>query len=356
MPELHGDAEWALHQIIDIACTRKLEWVVAAGDLIDKRVNDSPPIDSLARQLQRLRDCGVEFGYVQGQHEMADPPWVQTVSCWSHHLHGKSTKVGPFLTYGLDYRRTQDIGDAFAQVPKGTDIVIAHQVWEEFMGSRAQASLAVIPHAAKCITGDFHRFEMKSIRGKTGQKLTIISPGATHMRKIDEPDAHYVVIWNGEKFTKLKLRSRPVVRQEIVTERDLVDFCRGAKAGFEALADANKDLPAHIRKPIIRVRYPVVLPDAKNRIAEAIGNTAFLFEDQVWPETETQQVSRKKRDELVKLGLEGCLELLVEDKGSALYLDTMSLLAASRDNQEILDVIDSIKKRYLNVAETAGTQ
>lgn len=352
--DLYGDAEWALHQLVDIACERQAEWLVAAGDLIDKKVNDSPPIDSLGRQLKRLVDCGVQFGYVQGQHEMADPPWVQTVSGSSLHLHGKLTQIGPFLTYGLDYQRTSDIPDAFGAVPKGTNMVIAHQVWEEFMGSRAQASMAVIPHAEYCITGDFHKFVSKTVTGKTGQKLRCFSPGATHMRKIDEPDEHYCIIWDDGKFVKKRLHSRPFRFIELNTVRDLDEFCANVKQDIEQITTGSPQLPVHIRKPIFKIKYRVELPEAQARILNAVNDEAFVFEEQVWPETESQQVSRQKRDELVKLGLEGCLELIVPDKESPLYSDTLTVLQASRDAGQIADAIASIKERFLggnNVAK-----
>ena len=89
-PRLRGDSRWAFEQICDIAIANHVEAVFAAGDFFDVRKPPSEVINSVRANLSRLEDQSIAFYFIQGQHDLALPPWLNAVHDHPQWLHRNS--------------------------------------------------------------------------------------------------------------------------------------------------------------------------------------------------------------------------------------------------------------------------
>ena len=71
LPDIKGDAEFSLRQIVDAALALNVP-IIAAGDLFDVKHPDSYTVNVTAKHMARLHSAGLKCFYVQGQHEMAN--------------------------------------------------------------------------------------------------------------------------------------------------------------------------------------------------------------------------------------------------------------------------------------------
>jgi DNA repair exonuclease SbcCD nuclease subunit len=127
---IEGDSYWGFQQICQRAVEEEVEFIIGAGDLIDKRLNEPEPIVFLQKMLKYLEGHGIDFLFVQGQHEMdTHEAWFNMASN-AVHLHKKTVNVGEFYVYGLDY------------TPKDSIVEHALQDQERSLGARASQSFA----------------------------------------------------------------------------------------------------------------------------------------------------------------------------------------------------------------------
>ena len=286
---IEGDAYWAWQQIADFAIKYKVEAVVGAGDLLDHQVNHANPIAKLHTGLDYLNDHNIAFYYVQGQHEMEDTPWFSSHRA-PHHAHKLSFKLGPLQAYGLDYQPAGKLQEDLNEIPAGTDLLIAHQVWGEFMGSIAspQGGIGDVPVVSTVFTGDYHKYEDIKTRGKDGQEVRVISPGSICLQDIsEEPEKFFVVLMDDATFKKVKLKSRKLVRWGLIANEADLTRCVDTVMTLvdKAWAEAAGALyPEHIQKPLVHIAYHHRLADTKRRVNAAIGDKAHVFFKEIPPE------------------------------------------------------------------------
>lgn len=286
---IRGDALFALAQIVDYAVRHRVNCVVGAGDLIDKQRNRALPITAFHRQLDRLARAAIPFYYLQGQHDYDDPPWL---SGHHHavHAHGREFAVGDLTAYGLDFQAHGTLQAALDEIPAGTDLLFAHQVWGDWMGTITlpQGNFADIPVVSAVVTGDYHQVVAQETHGKDGQALTVYSPGATCLQKIDEPPLHYFLTLRDDgTFAFRRLKSRVVLESPVLNRpEDLDQFLAGLEEELTVATQkaAALDLPPELLTPLLRVSYSYRLSDASRRIERAVARRAHLFETELAPE------------------------------------------------------------------------
>ena len=294
-----GDAYYSLEQIIEEAVKLSVP-IVGAGDLLDKHRNASNPIYNLHGLLDCLDDAGLPFHFIQGQHEMDDTPWLSSHSS-TNHLHGEIIQLGPFEVYGLDYTAAGDLQHALDDIPEGTDILVAHQVWSDFMGEVAspQGGSHDIPTVHTMFTGDWHEYEEITTRGKDGQELLIISPGSTCMQSIDEPpDKYFSVLFDDGTFQRRSLDTRQLIDWSLIlTQDDMEYLAENVQKEIAAGVDRAKavGLPEKLHKPIIRITYSHRMSDVRRRALKLIGDTAHIFWKEKPPEKEEAEERRSQR-------------------------------------------------------------
>jgi hypothetical protein len=89
-------------------------------------------------------------------------------------MHEKSyqfgSKTGTVKVCGFDWLPRGEIQEAFTRLPADADILITHQVWDEFMQGlgRIECTLPDVHHARVILNGDFHPTKIADWNWRTG--------------------------------------------------------------------------------------------------------------------------------------------------------------------------------------------
>jgi predicted phosphodiesterase len=359
--EIHGDSMWSLKWICDLAQERRLP-VIMAGDVLDKQLNNAAVTRSVRYNLAKV---GRTIMYVQGQHDMQPLPWLSSLNdentswldfdCRTMKRPSSIPGVG---IWGIDWTPANKIQDRLNEIPKDTDILVMHQVTKDLMKELRELKhwelqASQIPHARLLILGDFHRTRIVKTKGATGQDLTIISPGSTNMRSIDEPPDKYVFLINRHlEYEKVRIPTRPKLEFTIKDEVDFNYFVGIAAVQLEgARKQALKDgVPEHISKPLQLVKFNSSIPYVYRRITEAVGDYGHLFTD-VIGSTENPDETPEDESEVVmsqgikEFGPSACLHLCVDkEKDPKAY----NLLSRVLEEKDYMAVLMEERSKYIN--------
>lgn len=284
-----GDEQFALSQIVDIALENDVRQILGLGDLIDRQTNRSGPVIKFYGEIARFlrdSDSGACFRFIQGQHDLDEPPWLSEVG---EHVHGQSVEVGPFTAYALDFQPAERLKEALADIPEECECLLAHQVWGDWMGdiTTPQADFADVPgHIRTVFTGDLHQARSDTYKNADGKDLRVWSPGATCAQKIDEPHKHYCLLVSSDgKVKRVRLKSRVFIDWDVMNTTE--DLDRFAAQIDEVLADAAikaEGYPPEMQKPLLRYTFSHKLTDAVRRVTRVVGERAYLYEKEMPPE------------------------------------------------------------------------
>lgn len=278
-PGIYGDSYHSFEQIVNYCIEHGLP-LILGGDVLEKKNNSARPIAKLCAEMSKLEAHSRDVYYIQGNHEYdRNAPWL-SVHSWPKHLNGQQYFFNGVTVYGLDWLPRGEIQQAMQAVPEGTDILITHQVWDEFMKGlgRIECTLGDAHHVRVILNGDFHPTKEVEGVGAQGQQIRMLSPGSTCMQDCSEsPDKYFFVIGldNGKiVFEPHKLETRNFLDYQ-VRDQDMLDaLCAGG------LTDTITALPAKtppIDKPIVRIKFDKQLPDAFLRLTTAAGELCHLF-------------------------------------------------------------------------------
>jgi hypothetical protein len=196
--------------------------------------------------------------------------------------------VGNKTVYGIDWNSADKVQDALNSIPEGTDILVAHQVWEELMGDvrGCEASFANVPTVNTVFTGDFHQNKVFTIVGRDGQTLQAISPGSTNFRKINEPvDKFFYVLKSDYTWAKVRIPTRRRMDLRILTDKDFVNFEKTFNTAYEECLIENQKYKVQnaLATPLCRVEYHDNIPGAYDKIKQCAQNKVELFLKQIPP-------------------------------------------------------------------------
>lgn len=313
---VRGDAYHAWDQVVEATLALDVDWLILAGDVLNRRLNPGSPLRRLHAGLHRLRLARKRVGFIMGQHDL-DPDPVVGLSPNAAHLHRRTLDVGGLAVYGVDYQPAGKLGPELDAIPPGTDFAVFHQVWAEFMGSVAhpQGSFEDVPVVSAALTGDYHRRETWEGRGRDGQRLTVYSLGSTCMQEVSEPaDKYYGVLHDDLTVRTRPLRGRAKIEPDpVTTPAELEALLARLPALLDEAHAAAGGLPPELRTPLLRVEYSHRLADASRRLRRAVGQRAHLFEKETPPSRDDPGRARAKAAGRA-LTLMGCLPLAV-DKG-----------------------------------------
>lgn len=336
-PTLSGDAYYAFTQIVDAAVEHGVP-ILHAGDLIDKRVNDSRPIDFLRKKFDQLEADKVEFFYIQGDHEYSEPSWVSAIHKWPTHLHGRICELSTHVSvYGIDYRPFGQFAPELAKMPKKANTLLTHQKWAEYLGGLqiCEASFAKVPTVTTIVTGDFHVHGVAEYAGADGQVIKVHSPGSTCMQAINESFKHVIfALYPGGVLKPYPLKSRPVISFKTVTNE--TEFNRLLDTWPKRLAEAESaDLPDNIRKPIVIAKFYDSVDAAYRRFSQVVGDSAHTFLSVTSPREEVEVIERKSDDTVIAAGLIGALPSLVPDTDSVVFRNASALLLSNNHREAL---------------------
>src|SRR5690606_23414249 len=91
-PEITGDGAYAVEEILKYVRELGVHLLFLGGDITDIQPQRSDSIDLLRRLLSGAMDLGATVFFVQGQHDMSNPPILSSIDPRAIHVHGKSFK------------------------------------------------------------------------------------------------------------------------------------------------------------------------------------------------------------------------------------------------------------------------
>lgn len=288
-PGIYGDAYCSFAQIIDYCIAHKLP-LILGGDILEKKQNLARPITHLCAGLDRMAAANVAVYYIQGNHEFdRNSTWL-SVHAWPVHLHKKTVEIHAagdpraVKIYGLDWLPRGDIQAALAEVPADTDILITHQVWEDFMGKlgRTDCSLADVHHVTTVLAGDFHVTKNVTAVNAQGRPVTMFSPGSTCMQDVSENPQKFIFEVNCSNGTSpFEIVTKPLVTRPflsyVVKDQDELDNLCAGRLAADIKFVSSPEYPPLIATPIVRIKFDPQLPDAYLRLMTAAGTSAHMF-------------------------------------------------------------------------------
>ena len=272
LPDIKGDAEFSLRQIVDAALALNVP-IIAAGDLFDVKHPDSYTVNVTARHMARLHAAGLKCFYVQGQHEMANPTWFSLFpGC--EHVHDRHFEIGGIKFFGYDYFLPSSVEDSYNRF-KTADVLVTHQVWSELLPHTGQefcCSFGLvgqnIPYKA-LISGDFHSHFVSQVGA-----MQFVSPGSICLQDLKEScNKALWVMTDRFEFLSLPYLSRKLVHFTIDSENSLNSLVSSA----DELVKINYlPLPDNIGKPIFRIRYSSSIDNVNAAITAAFKGKAHV--------------------------------------------------------------------------------
>lgn len=277
-PTLSGDSFYSFKQIINYAINAGAEGVVCAGDMFDVRKPPSLVLKFFRDEIYRLESENIPFYYIQGQHDLTTPTWAGTVSDWPVLLDDAgviSFKTG-FTMSGFSWTSVDHLSEKLKALDN-SDVAVLHQVWVEFMGDHVatEGRLTDVVSSSTVFTGDYHHNSILSLENVKGDKISVVSPGSTNMRKIDEPANKYFytadIADSKIEFTRFDLDTRHMSVWYINTEAELEDTA-------EAIEKFVKSKQHKVLgKPIVRLVVSDNVSDAYKRFNCQFADRAHLF-------------------------------------------------------------------------------
>jgi len=344
---IEGDSQWGFDQIIDYAVKRGVPWVICAGDILDTRKNEPEPAVFLEHELGKLSQAGVKFGYVQGQHEIDETPWCQLGET-AVHLDQHGVKIGRFNVWGLDYQPTGKLQEKLEKIPEDADILVAHQVWANWMGdvTNPQGEFADIPHARRLITGDLHETKEEIHRNKDGQKMKVISPGSTWLTAFDHPqEKFFFVLQSDGKFRKEPLSCRPFREFRLAINDDFDDLVTNLDEEIETCYQEahGNGMPPRVGKAWWRIVYTHKVDDVVRRLTKLVDNRVYLFWKSIPRPKEESALAEKARrmkeasaDDNKAITLQSALpELIDKEEDPEVFALCETCLAAGDSRDDI---------------------
>jgi hypothetical protein len=342
-----GDSYHSLAQIVDYCVEPGMNLpLIAGGDLFDKPDPDPVSVNVMCREMDKMQEAGLPVYFIQGQHERVRrnlgedhgrPEWMR-VHPWPTHVHGQTFEIDGETFYGLDWTPKEHIEEAFDNIPDEASVLVAHQVWSEFMGgwipSECELSMLLVraPQIKHVLTGDFHEHtEACYPAGADVDELTMYSPGSISMRSISEPSNKFFYHFRngdissepGHSMSHHNLETRHFEEVTIEHEDDFHELSVLVNQG-----EHLDSLPEVIAKPLLRVSYLDTIPDVYNRIHATVGDQAYLFTKPVSEESDVPDITDAARHEVIDRGLEGALSLVIEDPNDPVYQTALRLLGS----------------------------
>lgn len=339
-PQVCGDSYFAFEWLHSLAVRLDVP-VVLAGDVFDVNRPDSLSVHTAQRVINHMTaQTGRNVYYTQGQHELADPPWLTLTA--AKHIHRSVVNLGGVTLYGMDFTRKERLSAELARVPKTVDMLVAHQVWRDHIDNApgAEAAFADVPHVRAMLTGDFHGHRVTQTVGASGQALAVLSPGSTCMQAADESADKYVYVLYSDLWVEsVQLPGRPVICHDLRTAEQLEAAVESVRLTAESVkaAAVAKGVPEAVATPLWLVRYTTGITRAYAALRAVSGvhlMTKLLMSDDEPAPMGGPAVSTAG----VSTGLLGCLPEIV-DEDDPVFATCDRLLRATDPDKELADLI-----------------
>jgi hypothetical protein len=278
---VRGDAVCSVHQIADYCIDHRVKKLFLLGDIND-RVLVRSYVTTFWTKLMRRLAARARVGYLQGNHDYDDPPFLDGYVA-ALHIHEREFDVGPFKGYAFDYQPTENLPAALDRIPKGSDILFCHQAWKEWLGFEGsyQGSFEDVPIVETLFSGDNHDNLTGTYTGKSGQVLECFSPGSVCLQTTGEvEDKYFFILREDGEVGRVKLKTRRlIVSEPIKNDTHLEEFLKTLPQEIERVRDlaASDNLPEHLHAPVVRVIYRRCMNHVVGRVTRLVKGLAHLF-------------------------------------------------------------------------------
>lgn len=265
--------------------------VILLGDIFDAKNLSSGVLQFFCDQMDKLQEQQIPVYYVQGNHDCVTPPWP-AVHKWPMHINGTVLRLGalPGLQcecYGLDYFPIARYAAELSRIPETAKVLFTHQAWADFgkMGSSDAAMSQMLPRGITVATGDLHIAMYGRGTAANGESVLLMSPGATCMQAINEPQQHFIYEMQMQpdgviSFDPIPLHTRLVYEYRCTTQAEF-DAAVLQIAGLTKGSSSADPWLHPVATPIVRIKYPIsVSEDSYVRLVTAAAKSgSHLFTD-----------------------------------------------------------------------------
>ena len=347
---IEGDSYAASHYICDWAFENEVTHVIIAGDILDKQRNNSTAIHHLTTNLEMLTDAGVKIYFNQGQHCMQEKPWPLLVPGVVHLKLGDVHNMGDVMVGGFDFCHKEQLQDNLkSDALKDLDMLVCHQVWQDFMGGvgNPQGCFADVPaNISTIITGDYHEAICQGYSGKV-----VLSPGSTHLRSISEPVDKSFYVLETKTTTFARTVPIPTRRAYYITAPSTAEDLNGQIDGYMSfnkeywegprepkhIPNEGYTMPEEIRKPLIRITHDAGSFDQGcQKVLVKYKDDAHFFFKAVKPKENKDLEILEHVGAEDRLRMVDCLNAAVSSKDKPLVHSLSTALLGSGEPEEIL--------------------
>lgn len=355
-----GDAYRAFSQVVDGCIDGKASALILGGDIFDKTRPDSGSVSAFMYEMSRLESNDIPVFAIQGQHEIADPPWAclhEYVQCIGDGEMFVIDDGGTKLSVrGYDNASADLMKQAMQEMDPAPDILVIHQLVKQLVPFEGawDFDLKWVPKETKLVlAGDYH------IHANEGK---LWYPGSTHMRNISERGQHYylqiepelkattkgrgkskktVSAWSGKfEMGAPLITTRPVI-ECLINDETHTDAALAMVTDYEpdpAVVDADL-------QPIVYLQYNPQVEGALARVEAACKEKGYHLRTKV---TVGSAEVVEGVPQLGSVTLEECLARAVDREKEPEFFSFMLSLLTS----EPRPALDAMKKQLNLMKET----
>jgi DNA repair exonuclease SbcCD nuclease subunit len=258
-PEIRGDAEYAMAQILEHV-KDGVGAVVVAGDTFDSARPSAKNVKALLQFSKAVYAATAEpIRYLEGNHDMDDWLGVEGNTYCEHIGTGEVVSICGLQVIGYNYMSGRGFRAALPNIPPWVNVIFAHQRFKEAYPFGHQCSMVDVPPYVKyVISGDRH--EGCEVRAADGAML--IYPGAPYPTSSGDlsHEKHVLIldVEEGEvkKMSYLPLLVRPTVSLKTAITQDNVDLVRErVEAAYAEAVNVIPEEHASVRIPRLVAQY-----------------------------------------------------------------------------------------------------
>lgn len=263
----------AMFQIADIAIEREVDAVLLTGDLFQTPRPSTPSIACALKWKNKLKKAGIDVIAISGNHEIADPPWIDVLGMQNIARTPYEVDNGAIMQ-GLPYSTSQVVVQWLEEsVVDETLYMVLHQTYEGIAPhpSALDFRLEDVPNNMIILCGHIHQ---QYIYSDPEKQSTICYAGNTEYWRMGEDLTKSVCIWSEDGHEVVPIKTRPVI--DFTLEDDEEDL-------FTAIASADQ-------LPIVILRYSAGVNKRVIELSKELKNKVLVLKKVPQKEQSTSQI------------------------------------------------------------------
>lgn len=254
-------------------CVKYKAPLILCGDVLDNRRPESEVLHNIVDILSTtgFSDLKLPIYFVQGQHDISDPPWLPIIYSNAIHLEGKHVQLGSFSMTGLDYSKRFKYISKITPLQHTSTILVTHQTWKELFPYSFQMSFDEISGFKHIWTGDIHIHRILNIN----DSCTVLSPGSQVLLSLqEEPVKKFFLIHDDLSVESVETCYRPVLHITVNNESDVEAMLIRVKSWLEFCSSKSNYLHPSIL--FIYYKNESILTSCQNELEKISKNDIIV--------------------------------------------------------------------------------